>query len=250
MASKNVTQVLIGGKIYTLGGYESEEYLQRVAAYLNAKITEIKTLDGYARMPAEMKSLLLNLNTADDYFKLKSQADQLGEQISGKDRELYEIKHELITAQMKMEKMQRELDSARENEKAALKRIAALEAEALAEHAEENGAGEADVPSPDPDDLLKDIPADEEAGRSYGPGQDLTGAVEAQDKPEDNAEEAEEAAKDALPAEEEITLPDPFHDGGASYAQAEQMSLDLEDGARPARTSTLKSTPRKKRKRR
>ena len=109
MASKNVTQVLIGGKIYTLSGYESEEYLQRVAAYLNGKITEIKTLEGYARMTAEMKSLLLNLNTADDYFKLKSQADQLSEQLMAKDKELYEIKHELVNVQMKLEATEKAL---------------------------------------------------------------------------------------------------------------------------------------------
>ena len=35
MAVKNSVQVLIGGKIITLSGYESEEYLQKVAAYMN-----------------------------------------------------------------------------------------------------------------------------------------------------------------------------------------------------------------------
>ena len=30
MAVKNATQVLIGGKIVTLSGYESEEYLQKL----------------------------------------------------------------------------------------------------------------------------------------------------------------------------------------------------------------------------
>ena len=71
MAAKNKIQVLIGGKIYTLSGYESEEYLQKVAAYLNNKITEIRSIDGYQRLSPEMRSLLLNLNTADDYFKLR-----------------------------------------------------------------------------------------------------------------------------------------------------------------------------------
>ena len=33
MASKNTVKVLIDGKIITLSGYESEEYLQRVASY-------------------------------------------------------------------------------------------------------------------------------------------------------------------------------------------------------------------------
>ena len=31
MAVKNTAQVVIGGKIITLGGYESEEYFQKVA---------------------------------------------------------------------------------------------------------------------------------------------------------------------------------------------------------------------------
>ena len=127
MASKNATQVLIGGKIYTLSGYESEDYLQKVAAYLNNKINEMKSLDSYARLSQEMKGLLLNLNTADDYFKLKEQADQLGDQLSQKDKELYEIKHELITAQMKLEAAQRSLASLEETEKAEQKRIVQLE---------------------------------------------------------------------------------------------------------------------------
>ena len=106
MASKSVTQVLIGGKIYTLSGYESEEYLQRVAGYLNSKIGELKALDGYSRLTPELKSLLLNLNTADDYFKLKERSDQLSAQLTAKEKELYEIKHELISAQMKLESSQ------------------------------------------------------------------------------------------------------------------------------------------------
>ena len=46
MAVKNTTQVLIGGKIVTLSGYESEEYLQKVANYMNNKLTELGQLPG------------------------------------------------------------------------------------------------------------------------------------------------------------------------------------------------------------
>ena len=38
METKNYTQVLIDGKIYTLGGSEDEAYLQRTASYVNDKI--------------------------------------------------------------------------------------------------------------------------------------------------------------------------------------------------------------------
>ena len=40
MASKTDTEVIIGGKVYTLSGYESEEYLQKVASYINNKMNE------------------------------------------------------------------------------------------------------------------------------------------------------------------------------------------------------------------
>ena len=127
MAAKNKIQVLIGGKIYTLSGYESEEYLQKVAAYLNNKITEIRSIDGYQRLSPEMRSLLLNLNTADDYFKLRKQADQLGDQIAEKDRELYEIKHELISVQMQIETKDKALAALQEEAQSSAKRIVQLE---------------------------------------------------------------------------------------------------------------------------
>ena len=42
MSSKSSAEVIIGGKMYTLSGYEGEEYLQRVAVYINNKINEFK----------------------------------------------------------------------------------------------------------------------------------------------------------------------------------------------------------------
>lgn len=38
MDEKNYTEVLINGNVYTLGGAEDPEYLQKVAAYINEKI--------------------------------------------------------------------------------------------------------------------------------------------------------------------------------------------------------------------
>ena len=40
MAEKTSAEVVIGGKVYTLSGYESEEYLQKVAVYINGKLNE------------------------------------------------------------------------------------------------------------------------------------------------------------------------------------------------------------------
>ena len=115
MSSKNKTEVLIDGKIYTLSGYESEEYLQRVATYINNKLAELKKLDGYARLSQELKSILLELNVADDYFKAKNQVEMVEEELAQKDQELYDLKHELISTQIKLEDAAKELEALHEN---------------------------------------------------------------------------------------------------------------------------------------
>lgn len=71
MAAKKSTDVMIAGKVYTLSGYEEEGYLQHVASYINTKISEITERDEYRRIPNDMKSILIQLNIADDYFKAK-----------------------------------------------------------------------------------------------------------------------------------------------------------------------------------
>lgn len=103
MAEKTDAQVVIGGRTYTLSGYESEEYLLKVAAYLNGKIDELRADPEYARLPMDMRQLLLNLNIADDYFKACAQIDELKGLIDKKENDLYDIKHELVAAQMKLQ---------------------------------------------------------------------------------------------------------------------------------------------------
>ncbi|MBQ7658011.1 MAG: cell division protein ZapA [Butyrivibrio sp.] len=103
MASKTDTEVLIGGKVFTLSGYESEEYLQKVASYINNKIAEYNKIEGFKRQPIDTQNVLLQLNIADDYFKSKKQIELMEEQLSEKEKELYDLKHELIATQIKLE---------------------------------------------------------------------------------------------------------------------------------------------------
>ena len=102
MPAKNTIKVLIGGKIITLSGYESEEYLQSVASYMNHKLAQLSELPGYNRQPVETKNTLLSLNIADDYFKAKHQAEVFEEDSQLKDKEMYDLKHDLIDAQFEV----------------------------------------------------------------------------------------------------------------------------------------------------
>ena len=102
MSPKTDTEVIIGGKVFTLSGYESEDYMQKIASYINGKITEYGKLDGFRRQPLDKQNILLQLNIADDYFKAKKQISILEEELQGKEKELYDLKHELISAQIKL----------------------------------------------------------------------------------------------------------------------------------------------------
>lgn len=103
MSSKSNTEVIIGGKVYTLSGYEGEDYLQRVAAYINGKINEFNDMEETRRFPMDMKSTLVELNIADDYFKAKDRVEKLEQDLEIKEKELYDLKHELISVQIKAE---------------------------------------------------------------------------------------------------------------------------------------------------
>ena len=103
MAGKSEIEVLIGGKVYYISGYESEEYLQKVASYINSKISDFEGEDAYKRLNAQYQNLLLLLNMADDYFKAKNKISLLEEEVKSKDDDLCNIKHELISTQIKLD---------------------------------------------------------------------------------------------------------------------------------------------------
>lgn len=113
MSSKNYTEVLIDGKIYTLGGMEEEAYLQKVASYINEKISLMKKQNGFLKQSTEYQTVMTELNIADDYFKAVEQVDILEKQKEELEKEAYSLRHELVTTQMKLEKALRELEEAK-----------------------------------------------------------------------------------------------------------------------------------------
>ena len=123
-SSKNYTEVLIGGKVFTLSGFESEDYLQKVSTYLNHKIEECTSSDGYRKQSAEARSVLLALNIADDYFKAKNQVEMVEEE-----KEMYDLKHELISVQIKYENAEKALDKLKAENQELQMKIVQLETE-------------------------------------------------------------------------------------------------------------------------
>lgn len=129
MSAKTDTEVIIGGKVFTLSGYESEEYLQKVASYINNKMAEYGRVDSFRRQPLDTQSVLLQLNIADDYFKAKRQISMLEEDITVKEKELYDLKHELVAAQIKLESTEKSVKTLQSELQENAKNIVRMETE-------------------------------------------------------------------------------------------------------------------------
>ena len=129
MSSKNYVDVIIDGKIYNIGGFESEAYLQKVATYINNMIQDFKQNESYRMQNMDMQRILLEINIANDYFKAKKQADMLEGDLELKEKEVYDLKHELIVSDSKAETATKELDEALEKIKHLEKEIVKLQTE-------------------------------------------------------------------------------------------------------------------------
>lgn len=128
MSAKTSAEVVIDGKVYTLSGYEGEEYLQKVAAYINNKIIEFDAIEDYRHLPLNMKNTLIQLNIADDYFKAKDQVTKLENDLEQKEKEIYDLKHDLFQNQVKTETAEASLKELEAANKELLLNKARLEA--------------------------------------------------------------------------------------------------------------------------
>ena len=129
MVQKNDIKVVINNKVYTLSGQESEDYLQNVATYINGKIAECQSSEAYRRFNAEYQNVLLALNIADDYFKAKDQVNQMLTEDDDKDKQIYDLRHEVIEVQIKYESAQKMIEEYKDKIIELQRQIIKLEAE-------------------------------------------------------------------------------------------------------------------------
>lgn len=110
-------------------GYESGEYLQKVASYINNKQNEFKSKDSFRKLEPEMKNILLDINIADDYFKAHKQVEELEEELEAKNNEIFKMKHEMIRSQTESEELKSELQCLKADYFETQKKIVKLETE-------------------------------------------------------------------------------------------------------------------------
>ncbi|MFZ5989161.1 MAG: cell division protein ZapA [Bacillota bacterium] len=92
MTGKNKVDVRIAGKDYTLVGVESEEYIQKVALYIDKKMNAIMRTNN--KLSTSMASVLSAINVADDYFKAHESVISLSKEVKDLKEEIERLREE------------------------------------------------------------------------------------------------------------------------------------------------------------
>ena len=102
MEGKRELSVVIDGKVYRLSG-GSDSYLQKLASYVDGKISELKTQAGYNKLSTEYRDILLALTIAEEVFKLKEEIEVFNQDSRDRERELYELKQEVVDKKLQID---------------------------------------------------------------------------------------------------------------------------------------------------
>ncbi len=84
------TTVRIAGKEYVLSTYDSEEYVQEVAAWVDRKMTELAEA---TKLPAGQLAVLAAVNATDDMMKSREEIRRLKQQLDNARGELERLKN-------------------------------------------------------------------------------------------------------------------------------------------------------------
>lgn len=117
---KNKVNVRIGGNDYTIMGVECEEHIQRVAMYIDKKMTEIYRFNN--RLSTSMVAVLTAVNIGDEFIRTKSENE--------------DMKKTCLDANVELEHLRAELDRLNAERTALEKRNTNLQVELARREAE------------------------------------------------------------------------------------------------------------------
>jgi cell division protein ZapA len=105
VTQKNKVTVKIANKNYTIVGSETENYIQKIALYVDKKISELQKTN--TKLSTSMSAVLSCVNVADEYFKMvESEAKATAKSVS--------VESDLNKSLELVEKMTKEIEKLNE----------------------------------------------------------------------------------------------------------------------------------------
>ena len=139
MNTKNDVEVIINGRTYIISGYESSEYMQKIATHINSKYDEFKKSDSFPKLDQEMKNILL---AQDVVVNLQKDNEDL-------EKEIFHMKHDMIDLKSRLEKQEKKNKSLKEEKRELERKLIQLETKAQSS-SKENAEDSQDDSQTDP----------------------------------------------------------------------------------------------------
>ena len=86
------TTIRLLGNDYDITSNDSEEYIHRVAFYVDKKLTEISSRN--TRLSTNMAAVLASVNIADEFFKFRDEMEAVSAENEKITEKMSEVKHE------------------------------------------------------------------------------------------------------------------------------------------------------------
>ncbi len=129
MQKRTEAEVIINGKRYNIVGIEEEEYLQRIATYLNSKYASVKEVKGYKNMDLDMRQALVLINVADDYLKCRQQLADKQTDVEQRDTDIFNLKHDMLADRNRVKELEEKIEQMKAAQVEDQKKIVRLETE-------------------------------------------------------------------------------------------------------------------------
>ncbi len=107
MKTKNEVEVLISGEKYTICGYESDDYLQKIATYINRKREEINKGSAASLISNDTRVVLTEINIADDYFSAENRLSEVKEELEEANSLNFKLKHDLAVTTEELDNLKK-----------------------------------------------------------------------------------------------------------------------------------------------
>lgn len=99
---KNKVKVRIAGEEFVIMAAESDEYIRRVASYVDSKVADIRA---NTRIPLMDAIVLASCNLTDDYFKSQESVENLRMQLKGYIDDIARLRAELNDARREIARL-------------------------------------------------------------------------------------------------------------------------------------------------
>lgn len=106
---RNSTDVIIEDKVYKISTDQDASYVRELAEYINEKMELLHRQSAYSKQANAFRQIILLMNMADDYCRMKQQAEEATRKYEQQEAEFYNMKREMVNMQMTIASLKKQL---------------------------------------------------------------------------------------------------------------------------------------------